>query len=84
MLEQSARTAVQQLGQPGGFNDNPEVRIELPGNLGKKDFCLVSLITFAVLNAKHRHLAVFLFANLQVYSLLFNKCALNHVIPSRT
>src|SRR5690554_1762314 len=35
MLEQSARTAVQQLGQPGGFNDNPKVRIELPGNLGK-------------------------------------------------
>lgn len=35
MLEQSTRAAVQQLGQPGGFNDNPEVRIELPGNLGK-------------------------------------------------
>lgn len=34
MLEQSARSAVQQLGQPGGFNDNPKVRIELPGNLG--------------------------------------------------
>lgn len=35
MLEQSARVAVQQLGQPGGFSNNPEVRIELPGNLGK-------------------------------------------------
>ncbi len=35
MLEQSARAAVQQLGKPGGFNNNPEVRIELPGNLGK-------------------------------------------------
>lgn len=34
MLEQSARAAVQQLGQPGGFNDNPDVRIELPGHLG--------------------------------------------------
>lgn len=35
MLEQSARAAVKQLSQPGGFNNNPEVRIELPGNLGK-------------------------------------------------
>lgn len=35
MLEQSAHAAVQQLSQPGGFNNNPAVRIELPGNLGK-------------------------------------------------
>ena len=35
MLEESTRVAVQQLGQPGGFNNNPDVRIELPGNLGK-------------------------------------------------
>ncbi|WP_022967136.1 DUF4197 domain-containing protein [Denitrificimonas caeni] len=35
MLEQSARVAIQQLSQPGGFNNNPDVRIELPGNLGK-------------------------------------------------
>lgn len=35
MLEQSARAAVQQLSQSGGFNNNPAVRIELPGNLGK-------------------------------------------------
>ncbi|UVE16709.1 DUF4197 domain-containing protein [Pseudomonas sp. LS44] len=34
-LSQGAKVAVQQLGKPGGFNDNPEVRIELPGNLGK-------------------------------------------------
>ncbi|MDH1264303.1 DUF4197 domain-containing protein [Pseudomonas sp. GD03944] len=34
-LTQGAKVAVQQLGKPGGFNNNPEVRIELPGNLGK-------------------------------------------------
>lgn len=34
-LTQSARIAVQQLGTPGGFTNNPDVRIELPGNLGK-------------------------------------------------
>ncbi|MBM7059870.1 DUF4197 domain-containing protein [Pseudomonas sp. UL073] len=34
-LTQGAKVAVQQLGKPGGFNDNPDVRIELPGNLGK-------------------------------------------------
>lgn len=34
-LSQGARVAVQQLGKPGGFSDNPDVRIELPGNLGK-------------------------------------------------
>jgi hypothetical protein len=34
-LIQGAQVAVKQLGAPGGFNDNPQVRIELPGNLGK-------------------------------------------------
>ena len=34
-LIQGAQVAVQQLGKPGGFNNNPDVRIELPGNLGK-------------------------------------------------
>jgi hypothetical protein len=34
-LTQGAQVAVQQLGKPGGFSNNPEVRIELPGNLGK-------------------------------------------------
>jgi hypothetical protein len=34
-LTQGAKVAVQQLGQPGGFSNNPDVRIELPGNLGK-------------------------------------------------
>lgn len=34
-LTQSAQLAVAQLGRPGGFANNPEVRIELPGNLGK-------------------------------------------------
>lgn len=34
-LTQGAKVAVQQLGKPGGFSDNPDVRIELPGNLGK-------------------------------------------------
>ncbi len=35
VLEQSTRIAVEQLGQPGGFNKNSAVRIELPGKLGK-------------------------------------------------
>lgn len=35
VLEQSTRLAVEQLSQPGGFNKNPDVHIELPGNLGK-------------------------------------------------
>jgi len=35
MLEQGTRIAVEQLSKPGGFNNNPDVRIELPGNLGK-------------------------------------------------
>ncbi len=35
VLEQSTRFAVEQLSQPGGFNNNPDVHIELPGNLGK-------------------------------------------------
>lgn len=34
-LTQGAQVAVQQLGKPGGFSDNEEVRIELPGKLGK-------------------------------------------------
>ncbi len=34
-LSQGAKVAVQQLGKPGGFSNNPDVRIELPGNLGK-------------------------------------------------
>lgn len=34
-LTQGAQVAVKQLGTPGGFSNNPEVRIELPGNLGK-------------------------------------------------
>lgn len=34
-LTQGAQVAVKQLGTPGGFSSNPEVRIELPGNLGK-------------------------------------------------
>jgi hypothetical protein len=34
-LSQGAKVAVQRLGKPGGFSNNPEVRIELPGNLGK-------------------------------------------------
>jgi hypothetical protein len=34
-LTQGAKVAVQQLGKPGGFSNHPDVRIELPGNLGK-------------------------------------------------
>jgi hypothetical protein len=34
-LTQGAKAAVQQLGVPGGFSNNPDVRIELPGKLGK-------------------------------------------------
>ncbi len=34
-LIQGAQVAVKQLGAPGGFSDNPQVRIELPGKLGK-------------------------------------------------
>jgi hypothetical protein len=34
-LAQGAQIAVKQLGSPGGFNSNPDVRIELPGKLGK-------------------------------------------------
>ncbi|MDH0095327.1 DUF4197 domain-containing protein [Pseudomonas sp. GD04158] len=34
-LIQGAQVAVKQLGTPGGFNNNPDVRIELPGKLGK-------------------------------------------------
>ncbi|WP_110968258.1 DUF4197 domain-containing protein [Pseudomonas huaxiensis] len=34
-LTQGAQIAVKQLGAPGGFSDNKDVRIELPGKLGK-------------------------------------------------
>jgi hypothetical protein len=34
-LVQGAQVAVKQLSAPGGFSNNPEVRIELPGKLGK-------------------------------------------------
>lgn len=34
-LTQGAQLAVKQLSTPGGFSDNPDVRIELPGKLGK-------------------------------------------------
>jgi hypothetical protein len=34
-LTQGAQIAVKQLSTPGGFSNNPDVRIELPGNLGK-------------------------------------------------
>lgn len=34
-LSQSAKVAVEQLGRPGGFSEDPDVRIELPGNIGK-------------------------------------------------
>ncbi|WP_095108120.1 DUF4197 domain-containing protein [Pseudomonas sp. Irchel 3E20] len=34
-LTQGAQIAVKQLGAPGGFSNNPEVKIELPGKLGK-------------------------------------------------
>lgn len=34
-LSQGAQIAVKQLGTPGGFSSNPQVRIELPGKLGK-------------------------------------------------
>lgn len=34
-LSQGAQLAVEQLGRPGGFSNDPQVRIELPGNLGK-------------------------------------------------
>jgi len=34
-LAQGAVAAVTNLGQPGGFSNNPAVKIELPGSLGK-------------------------------------------------
>nr|WP_225776600.1 DUF4197 domain-containing protein [Pseudomonas sp. Marseille-Q3773] len=34
-LTQGAQLAVKQLSAPGGFSNDPNVRIELPGNLGK-------------------------------------------------
>lgn len=33
-LTQGAELAVSELGKPGGFSNNPDVRIELPGKLG--------------------------------------------------
>ena len=34
-LSQGAKIAVQQLSRPGGFNDDPQLHIGLPGKLGK-------------------------------------------------
>lgn len=34
-LNQGAKAAVAQLGRPGGFSSDPQVRISLPGKLGK-------------------------------------------------
>ena len=34
-LDQGISLAVAQLGKPGGFSNDPAVRIELPGNLAK-------------------------------------------------
>lgn len=34
-LSQGTKVAVQQLGRPGGFSNDPNRRIELPGNIGK-------------------------------------------------
>jgi hypothetical protein len=34
-LSQGAQLAVKQLGTPGGFSNNPDVKIELPGKLNK-------------------------------------------------
>ncbi|MGF6130225.1 hypothetical protein QF019_005460 [Pseudomonas frederiksbergensis] len=34
-LTQGAQLAVKQLGTPGGFSNNPDLKIELPGKLGK-------------------------------------------------
>lgn len=34
-LTQGAQIAVKQLGVPGGFSNNPQVKIGLPGKLGK-------------------------------------------------
>lgn len=34
-LTQGAQVAVKQLGTPGGFSNNPEVKIELPANSAK-------------------------------------------------
>jgi hypothetical protein len=34
-LSQGSKVAIAQLGKPGGFSADPEMRIELPGNLGK-------------------------------------------------
>ncbi|MFD1261620.1 DUF4197 domain-containing protein [Entomomonas asaccharolytica] len=34
MLNQAAKTAINELGTQGGFSNNPDVKIELPGKLG--------------------------------------------------
>ena len=34
-LSQGTKVAVQQLGRPGGFSNDPDLRIKLPGNIGK-------------------------------------------------
>lgn len=34
-LSQGTKLAVQQLGRPGGFSNDPKLRIELPSNIGK-------------------------------------------------
>lgn len=34
-LSQGTKLAVQQLGRPGGFSNDPNLRIELPSNIGK-------------------------------------------------
>ncbi len=38
-LSQGAKVAVQQLGRPGGFSSDPDVRIELPGNIARPRGC---------------------------------------------
>ncbi|MBD1587868.1 DUF4197 domain-containing protein [Pseudomonas typographi] len=42
-LAQGAQVAVKQLGTPGGFNNNPQVRIQLPAKLEKANKLLGSL-----------------------------------------
>ncbi|MFF7708075.1 DUF4197 family protein [Pseudomonas sp. NPDC007930] len=42
-LAQGAQVAVKQLGTPGGFNNNPQVRIQLPAKLEKANKLLGAL-----------------------------------------
>lgn len=42
-LAQGAQVAVKQLGTPGGFNNNPQVRIQLPAKLEKANKLLSGL-----------------------------------------